>query len=310
MKVAIVGLGDIAQKAHLPVLTQLENIELVLCTRNRNTLDKLSKQYRISHIYQDYRDLIKAKIDAVMIHSSTVSHPEIATFFLQHGIPTFVDKPLADNAATCEKLYEIAEKQQQPLYIGFNRRFIPLYNQYIPELQHSLNDAKLQSLRWEKNRHNQPGDIRTFIFDDFIHPLDSVNLNAKSNLQDMNINTQFNGNLLSRLDVQWQNGDMFLHASMNRMFGITKERISANYDNRSFEFDSFVSGKCWQDNQQSNLALADWTPMLTAKGFTGMINDWLVVAEKGKLATEIVQRNIASHQLCEQICQKLLLNRN
>ncbi|MEH6453274.1 MAG: Gfo/Idh/MocA family oxidoreductase, partial [Psychromonas sp.] len=206
MKVAIVGLGDIAQKAHLPVLTQLENIELVLCTRNKNTLERLSKQYRIKQVYQDYRDLIKAKIDAVMIHSSTASHPEIAAFFLQHGIPTFVDKPLADNSATCEKLYEIAEKHQQPLYIGFNRRFIPLYNQYLPELQNSLDNPKLLALRWEKNRYNQPGDIRTFIFDDFIHPLDSVNLNAKSNLEDLHINTQFSGDLLARLDVQWQNG--------------------------------------------------------------------------------------------------------
>jgi virulence factor len=104
MKVAMVGLGDIAQKAHLPVLAQIENIELVLCTRNKNTLERLSKQYRIKQVYQDYRDLIKAGIDAVMIHSSTVSHPEIAAFFLRQGIPTFVDKPLADNAFACEKL--------------------------------------------------------------------------------------------------------------------------------------------------------------------------------------------------------------
>ncbi|MEH6453355.1 MAG: gfo/Idh/MocA family oxidoreductase, partial [Psychromonas sp.] len=106
------------------------------------------------------------------------------------------------------------------------------------------------------------------------------------------------------------NGEMLLHASMNRLFGVTRERISANYENRCFEFDSFVAGKCWQDNQQSNITLADWTPMLSAKGFTGMITDWLMVAEKGKLATEIMHRNLASHQLCEGICQKLLTNRN
>ncbi|MDF5607525.1 NAD(P)-binding domain-containing protein, partial [Vibrio parahaemolyticus] len=50
MKIGIIGLGDIAQKAYLPVITQLPNIELVFCTRNPNTLESLAKQYRISEI--------------------------------------------------------------------------------------------------------------------------------------------------------------------------------------------------------------------------------------------------------------------
>jgi virulence factor len=310
MKVAIVGLGDIAQKAHLPVLTQIKDIELVLCTRNKYTLESLSRQYRVKEVYQDYRNLIKAGIDAVMIHSSTTSHLEIASFFLQHGIPTFVDKPLADNGFACEELYELAAKKQQPLYIGFNRRFIPLYNQHLSGLQNNLSGSKLLSLRWEKNRCNQPGDIRTFIFDDFIHPLDSVNLNAQTNLDNVHLTAQFSGDLLARVDVQWQRHSTLLHASMNRLSGITKERVCADYENRNFEFDSFVSGKYWHDNQQSRIALADWTPMLTAKGFTGMIEDWLEVVKRGKLDSGIMQRNLASHQLCEAICQKLLASRN
>lgn len=38
MKVAMIGLGDIAQKAYLPVLAQLPDVELILCTRNQHTL--------------------------------------------------------------------------------------------------------------------------------------------------------------------------------------------------------------------------------------------------------------------------------
>lgn len=34
MRIGIIGLGDIAQKAYLPVLSKKEGIELVLCTRN------------------------------------------------------------------------------------------------------------------------------------------------------------------------------------------------------------------------------------------------------------------------------------
>jgi len=306
MKLAIIGLGNIAQKAHLPVITQIPGLELLLCTRDKNTLKNLSRLYRIEQLYTDYRDLIKAGVDAVMIHSSTISHRQIATFFLQQGIPTFVDKPLADNACDCETLYELAAKHQQPLYMGFNRRFIPLYNQYLPELKNPNDHSSLLSLRWEKNRFNQPGDIRTFIFDDFIHPLDSVNLDAKNNLDDLYLTWQFKDQRLARLDVQWQQKNTLLHASMNRVYGATKERVSGNYENCAFEFDSFVSGKRWQDNQESVIALPDWTPMLTGKGFTAMIDDWLSVVEKGKLDQSVVERNLATHQLAELICQKIL----
>jgi len=306
MKVAIIGLGAIAQKAHLPVLSQINGLELVLCTRNKNTLKKLSQQYRIKECYSDYRALIKAQVDAVMIHSSTVSHAQIASFFLEQGIPTFVDKPLADNAFDCEKLYELAAKNQQPLYMGFNRRFIPLYNQYLPGIQSAQEQTALLSLHWEKNRFNQPGDIRTFIFDDFIHPLDSVNLNAKNSLENMHLTWQFKGELLARLDVQWQQENTLLHATMNRVYGITNERVSACYENCAYQFDSFVTGKCWQDNQASLITLPDWTPMLTTKGFTAMIEDWLRVVQSGKLAPAVVERNLASHQLAEAICQKVL----
>lgn len=298
MKIAIIGLGDIAQKAYLPVLTQLENIELVFCTRNQATLTRLAKQYRVKSTFQDYRLLNKQNIDAVMIHSSTTSHPAIASYFLEQGIATFVDKPLADNAFDCEKLYELAEKRNVPLYMGFNRRFIPLYNQY-------LSNEKLLSLRWEKNRFDLPGALRTFVFDDFIHPLDSVNIHAKNNIDDINIVTQFKGDQLGRLDVQWLQNGTLLHASMNRLYGITNEVVSFNYENDSYQFDSFVSGTQWKANQKTELRLADWTPMLASKGFSAMIDDWLTVVASGKIATEVVQRNLASHQLAEAICQKI-----
>ncbi|MDG4870482.1 Gfo/Idh/MocA family oxidoreductase, partial [Guyparkeria sp. 1SP6A2] len=82
----------------------------------------LAAQYRITKTCTQYQDLLKFQVDAVMIHAATAAHPEIAAFFLRHGIATFVDKPLANSAADCEQLYALAEQYQQPLYVGFNRR--------------------------------------------------------------------------------------------------------------------------------------------------------------------------------------------
>ncbi|ELJ8613760.1 Gfo/Idh/MocA family oxidoreductase [Vibrio cholerae] len=304
MKIAMIGLGDIAQKAYLPVLAQLPDVELVLCTRNPQILAKLAARYRVSETCTDYRDVLQYGVDAVMIHAATDVHSTLAAFFLRLGVPTFVDKPLAASAQECDNLYELAEKYHQPLYVGFNRRHIPLYNQHLFELAQQECGA-LRSLRWEKHRHALPGDIRTFVFDDFIHPLDSVNLSRQCNLDDLHLTYHMSEGLLARLDVQWQTGDTLLHASMNRQFGITTEQVTASYDNVAYQFDSFTQGKMWRDNQESRVALKDWTPMLASKGFDAMVQDWLQVAAAGKLPTHIIERNLASHQLAEAICQQI-----
>lgn len=304
MKIAIIGLGDIAQKAYLPVITQWPGVELIFCTRNAEVLAQLTQKHRVAQSCQDYRDVIAFQPDAVMIHAATAVHHQVASYFLTHGVATFVDKPLAGSAEQVDALYDLAEKHQQPLYVGFNRRHIPLYNQHLPELA-LAQPGKLTSLRWEKHRLNLPGDIRTFVFDDFIHPLDSINLDCRATLEDAYITEQFVGEQLSRLDIQWQAGQTLLHASMNRQFGTTKERVSATYINQAFEFDSFYQGQLWSEGENRTLALKDWTPMLASKGFEAMISDWLSVVERGKMPSEVVARNIATHQLAEQLVAHL-----
>ena len=153
----------------------------------------------------------------------------------------------------------------------------------MPEVQQG-NISDLKSLRWEKNRHQLPGDIRTFIFDDFIHPLDSINVTAKTDLKEAYITHQLEGDQLARLDIQWQHGDTLLHASMNRHFGVTVERVQACYANKAMEFDSFVEGKRWQANQEQKINLKDWTPMLTSKGFHAMLLDWFSDIPHGALS--------------------------
>jgi len=304
VKIGVIGLGDIARKAYLPLLAQMPGVEPVLCTRSGDVLRRLAGQYRINATCDDYRELPALGIDAVMIHSATAAHGELAGYFLQQGLPTFVDKPLADSAAACERLYDVAARCAQPLYVGFNRRHLPLLSQQLPGLLAGSRDD-LRALRWEKHRHNLAGDARTFLFDDFIHALDSVNLNARAALDGAFVSLQRSGAQLARIDVHWQCGDTLLQASMDRRHGITRERVSVDLDNCSYEFDSFTSGRRQRDNAETRVALPDWTPMLAAKGFAAMLDDWLGVVQRGQLATHTIARNIASHRLAEALCARV-----
>jgi predicted dehydrogenase len=53
MRIALIGLGDIAQKAYLPLLASDERVTPLLCTRSPSVLGKLARQYRIAECFTE-----------------------------------------------------------------------------------------------------------------------------------------------------------------------------------------------------------------------------------------------------------------
>lgn len=102
MRIALIGLGDIARKAYLPLLANDERVTPLLCTRSPSVLGKLARQYRIGECFTG-RCAAGRRPDAVMIHAATAVHGKLAELCLRAGIPTFVDKPLCDSAGEVER---------------------------------------------------------------------------------------------------------------------------------------------------------------------------------------------------------------
>jgi virulence factor len=272
MKIALIGLGDIAQKAYLPMLAGRQDTDWILCSRNARMLAALTAQYGFRQSCTDYRELPKHQIDAVMIHAATDAHYSLARFFLEQGIPTFVDKPLCDSYSGCESLYELATQNNTPLFVGFNRRYLPLITAQTdhPD-ENTPRPSELRSVRWEKHRYNMPGRLRSMIFDDFIHVLDSVNLTGQLHHAPLQLTAQFAQEKLARIDCHWQYSGRIYEASMDRQFGATCERIRLGYRNKTLELDSLVSGHWLEGGEKRAVNLSDWTPMLAGKGFYAML---------------------------------------
>lgn len=77
MKVGCIGLGDIAQKAYLPVLTTRPGIELHLQTRNPDTLGLVGDTHHVpaARRHTDLDALLAEGLDAAFVHAATVAHP-------------------------------------------------------------------------------------------------------------------------------------------------------------------------------------------------------------------------------------------
>lgn len=296
MRIAMIGLGDIARKAYLPVVANHPEIRPVLCTRNSATLAALGKQYRIAEtdIFNDLPQLLTSKPDAAMIHSNTESHFQLATQLLHAGIPTFIDKPLSYHLHECEMLLELAERKHLPLTVGFNRRYAPL----IAPLKQV---AQPTHIYWQKNRFNLPKDARTFIYDDFIHVLDSLRFLAAGEQHNVQVFAYGKTDSLAAIQVQWQREKTLLTASMNRLSGVTEERLEFFSEKQKWQIDNLAKGFHYQDNKMQSLEFGDWENTLYKRGFVTMIDAWVAQVNNGTQSNH--EDIFATHSLCEKVIE-------
>ncbi|EGX6952301.1 Gfo/Idh/MocA family oxidoreductase [Aeromonas hydrophila] len=296
MRIALVGLGDIAQKAYLPLLASDERVTPLLCTRNPAVLAKLARQYRIAECFTGLGDLLASRPDGVMIHAATAVHLELAAQCLRAGIPTFVDKPLCDTLAGVEELANLALAQNRPLFVGFNRRYLPAMS--------AARGQPLTELNWQKHRHALPGTPRSFLFDDFIHVLDSlcyyggapdgeVHAVLRPDMKD--------NSLLAGVSVSWQSGDRAISGSMNRSAGLTEERIDAYGDNLSLHIENCTRGTLARDKTVQTLAPGDWQSVLASRGFADMLAHWYQQIETGRADGALIESYLHGHRLAERL---------
>src|SRR5947209_20366030 len=108
-RIGMVGLGAIAQKVYLPLLSQQK--EWIFVGAYSPTTSKrtaLTASYRIQD-FSSLADLIQA-CDAVFVHSSTSTHFAVVSELLNHGIAVYVDKPLAATISEAEILFACCRK--------------------------------------------------------------------------------------------------------------------------------------------------------------------------------------------------------
>ncbi|MGK9476101.1 Gfo/Idh/MocA family protein [Melioribacter sp. OK-6-Me] len=126
-KVAIVGLGSIAQLVHIPVLTKMGNIELVAVSEiNNNRLKTIGEKIPAARRYTDYREMIsQEELDAVIVTSPTNTHKEIAIDCLNAKLDVLIEKPIALNYKEALEVDKAAKRNKKLAMVGMNLRFRP-----------------------------------------------------------------------------------------------------------------------------------------------------------------------------------------
>ncbi|MEK5382313.1 Gfo/Idh/MocA family protein [Niallia sp. FSL W8-0635] len=297
MKIGLIGLGDIAKKAYLPVLSEKEGIELVLCTRNEETLNKLSKKYRIKENVQTVEELISRKIDAAFISTATEAHFEIAEKLLENDIHIYIDKPISMDYKETERIVTLAKKTGKIAMVGFNRRFIPK----VKELKES---GKANLILMQKNRYAAPDYIRRFVVEDFIHVIDTLRFLMGTEVKDVKVECLKEGDTLNSLVIQLIGEGCIAIGIMNRNGGVTEEIIEYSTGKDKYVVNSLVETTHFHNKEIHISKFGDWEPTLYKRGFYQIIDHFIDCIQNKKDPDPSIGDSLKTHEICERIVRE------
>ncbi len=123
LKIGVVGIGRMGS-LHAKLCGGVDSVELVaVCDVDEARGMAAADKYGCTLVH-DVAAMADA-VDAVIVAVPTGLHKEVGGFFLEKGIPTLVEKPLASTVKDADALLEAAEKGGAILHVGHVERFNP-----------------------------------------------------------------------------------------------------------------------------------------------------------------------------------------
>ena len=138
---AIVGCGRICENAHLPALSQLDNVRIkYACDLIEEKAQKMKEHFpKIENVITDYNVALNdPEVDAVWVLTPNYAHYTVTMDALKSGKNVLCEKPITINYPLSVEMAEEAKKQGKILNIGVCNR----YNKSVEMLRQLVEEGK------------------------------------------------------------------------------------------------------------------------------------------------------------------------
>ena len=127
IQLGLVGVGAVAQIAHIPALKRTEGLELAaLCDRDPEKAARVAQKFGIPRVHNRLDDMLADdEIDALDICTPNFLHAPMATAALEAGKHVLCERPLARSAEEAAAMVKVAKKAERLLMCAVQHRFRP-----------------------------------------------------------------------------------------------------------------------------------------------------------------------------------------
>ncbi len=129
MRVAVIGLGGVAERIHLPAFENVPGIEVVAaCEPDAARREATGRTFGIPRLYADAESMLQeSPADIVIIGSPPDRHYAQALLALRHGAHVFCEKPFVEQPAQADEIIAAADRAGRLVSVNNQYRFMPIY---------------------------------------------------------------------------------------------------------------------------------------------------------------------------------------
>lgn len=140
VNVGVIGLGEVAQIIHLPILEALADRYRIaaLCDVSPTLLAAMGERYGVAeqHRYTDLHELAaQPDLDAVFVLSSDEYHAEAVIAAAEQGKHVLVEKPMCLSPAEAEAIIAARDAGGVQVMVAYMRRYAPAFTAAVDDLR-------------------------------------------------------------------------------------------------------------------------------------------------------------------------------
>jgi predicted dehydrogenase len=137
LRVGVVGLGEVAQVIHLPIIESLpDRYELAaVCDISPGLVKRVGDRYRVEHRFTDAKEMVAAGgLDCLFVLNSDEYHAECTIAALDAGLDVLVEKPMCLSPREAEEIIAARDRSGKTVMVAYMRRFAPAFDEAVAKL--------------------------------------------------------------------------------------------------------------------------------------------------------------------------------
>lgn len=151
LNVGLIGLGEVAQVTHLPVLGLYPDRFRIhaLCDISPALVKEMGAQYKVDHLYGEALELVKQPdLDVVFILNSDEYHAECAIAAADAGKHVLIEKPMCLTESEADAIIEARDRSNVTMMVGYMRRYAAPFVQAVQEIRSigSIHYARIRDI--------------------------------------------------------------------------------------------------------------------------------------------------------------------
>jgi predicted dehydrogenase len=129
IRVAIIGLGKVAEQIHLPACSAVPEIKVIAASDPRvERLNTIRQEFKIPAVYEDSREMLtREQPDLVMIGTPPDSHKDLCIAALQQGCDVLCEKPFVLSLEEADAVLAEARRANRIVAVNTQYRYMNMY---------------------------------------------------------------------------------------------------------------------------------------------------------------------------------------